>query len=140
MMGRSESPHCLAASGETAQTSLKPAGRLLSESVGALFIPVSDCGALHRPRRLRGVELPVALFYAASPLVPGNDDADMVRASPLACSGDFLLRLAGCQGKNLLAKGRRDALATSWYRGRCGPTPSLPRWSSRLCCRGRGRG
>ena len=27
------------------------------------------------------------------------------RASPLACSGDFLLRLAVCQGKNLLAKG-----------------------------------
>jgi threonyl-tRNA synthetase len=27
-----------------------------------LFIPVSDRGALHRLRRLRGVELPVALL------------------------------------------------------------------------------
>jgi DDE family transposase len=62
----------------------------------SFFIPVSERAALLRPRRLRGVELPVALFDAASPLVPGNDDADMVRASPLACSGDFLLRLAGC--------------------------------------------
>ena len=62
----------------------------------SFFIPVSERGALLRPRRLRGVELPVALFDAARPLVPGNDDADMVRARPLACSGDFLLRLAGC--------------------------------------------
>jgi len=70
----------------------------VGESVGALFIPVSDRGAVHSLRRLRGVELAVALFDAASPPVPGNDDTDMVRASPLACSGDFLLRLAVCQG------------------------------------------
>ena len=63
---------------------------------GPIFIPVSERGALLHPRRLRGVELPVALLDAARPLMPGNDDADMVRASPLACSGDFLLRLAGC--------------------------------------------
>jgi len=31
-MGHNERPHRLAASGETAPTSLKPAGRLLSES------------------------------------------------------------------------------------------------------------
>jgi hypothetical protein len=94
--------------------SLKLAARLLSGSPGALFfIPVSDRGALHRTRRLRGVELPVALFDAASPLVPGNDDTDMVRASPLARSGDFLLRLAGCQGKDLIPEGRRSALAAS---------------------------
>jgi len=37
MMGHNESPHRLAASGETPPTSLKPAGRLLSESVGALL-------------------------------------------------------------------------------------------------------
>jgi hypothetical protein len=52
------------------------------------------------PRRLNGVELFVALFDAASPLVPGNGGTDMVRASALACSGDFPLLLAGCQSKN----------------------------------------
>src|SRR6478736_5993403 len=56
-------------------------------------MPVSDHGALLRPPRLRGVELPVALFDAARPLVPGNGGADMVGASPLTCSGNFLLRL-----------------------------------------------
>jgi hypothetical protein len=34
-------------------------------------------------RRLRGVEFPAALFDAASPLVPGNGGADVVRARPL---------------------------------------------------------
>ena len=81
------------------------------------FFPVSDRGALHRLRRLCGVELPVALCDAASPLVPGNDDADMVRASPLACSDDFPLRLAVCQGKHLIAEGRQAALVTSWFCG-----------------------
>jgi len=33
---------------------------------------------------------------AAGSLVPGNYDTDMVRASPLASSGDFLLRPAVC--------------------------------------------
>jgi hypothetical protein len=37
----------------------------------------------------------------------------MVRTSALACSGDFLLRLAGCQGKHLIAEARRTALAAS---------------------------
>jgi hypothetical protein len=106
---RNESSHRLAASGETAPTSLRPLSRRHSESVGALFIPVSNRGALHRPRRLRGIELAVAQFDAASPLMPGNDDTDMVRAGPLACSGDFLLRLAVCQG-DLIAEGRRAAL------------------------------
>ena len=41
----------------------------------------------------------------AGPPVPGDDDADMVRASSLACGGDFLLRLAGCQGKDLIPQG-----------------------------------
>jgi hypothetical protein len=59
---------------------------------------------LLRPRRLRGVELPIALFEAASPLVPRNRGADMVRASPFARGGNFLLRLAGCQGKDLIAQ------------------------------------
>jgi hypothetical protein len=45
--------------------------------------------------------------------MPGDDDPDMVRARPLACSGDFLLRLAVCHGKDLIAEGRRSALAAS---------------------------
>ena len=70
----------------------------------ALAILLSDRGALRRVGRWCGVELPVALFEAASPLVPGNRGADMVRASSLACSGDFLLRLAGCQDQDLIAE------------------------------------
>jgi hypothetical protein len=79
--------------------------QISSESAGGLFIPLSRRGAPRRLRRLRGVELPVALFDAAGPLVPRNGAADMVRASSLACSGDFLLRLAICQSKHLFAKG-----------------------------------
>jgi hypothetical protein len=37
----------------------------------------------------------------------------MVRASPLACSSDFLLRLAVCQGKDLIGEGGRGAFAAS---------------------------
>jgi hypothetical protein len=62
--------------------------------------------ALLRAGRLRSVELPVALLDAPSPLVPGNRGADMVRASPFACGSNFLLRLASCQGKNLIAQAR----------------------------------
>ena len=69
-----------------------------------LYIPVSDRGGLHR--RLRSVQLSAAVFDAASPLVSGDGDADMVRAGPLACSGDLLLGLAVCQGKHLIAEGR----------------------------------
>ncbi len=72
--------------------------------------------------RLPCVELPAALFNAASPLVPGNDDTDMVRASALASGGDFLLRLAGCQGKHLIAEGRQGAAPGSWL---C-PASALP--------------
>jgi hypothetical protein len=58
------------------------------------------------PVELRGVELPIALLDAPSPLVPGNRGADVVRASPFACGSNFLLRFAGCQGKNLIAQAR----------------------------------
>src|SRR6266566_8306133 len=67
-----------------------------------------------RSRRLCGVELPVAFFDAASALVPGNRRADMIRASALARSGDFPLRLAGCQGKDLIVEARRAPPAASW--------------------------
>ena len=60
-----------------------------------------------RPGQLCGVESPVTLFDAASPLVPGKDDADMVRAGSLASGDDFLLRLAGCKGKDLIPERRR---------------------------------
>jgi hypothetical protein len=90
---------------------------------------------LLRPGRLCGVEFPVALFDAASPLVPSDDDADMVRASALASGGDFLLRLAGCQGKDPISQGRRRALAASGFCGRGAPARSL--WSSCLSRRGR---
>ena len=94
------------------------------------------------PRRLRSVELAIALFDAASPLVPRNDDPDMVRASRLACRRDFLLRLAGCQRQNPIAEVRGAALAASRF---CGPgarAPAWSRWSRRLGGRGRrfGRG
>src|SRR5262249_58938388 len=78
-----------------------------------LFYPASDRDALLRPARLCGIELPIALFDAASPLVSGNRGTDMVRASALTCSGDFLARLAGCQGKNLIVEARRAAAAAS---------------------------
>ena len=71
----------------------------------ALFYP-SDRGTLLRPSRMRGVELSIALFEAAGSLIPGNDETDMIRASPLACGGNFLLRLAVCQGKDLFTEGR----------------------------------
>src|SRR5260370_20601897 len=69
------------------------------------FYPVSDHGALHGPRRLRGVELTVALFDAASPSVPRDGHTNMVRASPLARNGDFLLLLAVCHGNALVTAG-----------------------------------
>ena len=82
-----------------------PAGRL--GPAGVPFIVASDCcDVLLRSRRLRGIKLPVALLDAASPLVPCNRGADMVRASPFARGGDFLLRLAGCQSKDLVAQAR----------------------------------
>jgi len=48
----------------------------------------------------------MALFDASSSLMPGNGGADMVWASALACSGDFLLRLANCQRKNPITEAR----------------------------------
>ena len=64
----------------------------------------SNRGVLLGSCRVRRVEPPVTLLDAASPLVPGNGDADMVRANPLACGGNFLLRLAGRQSQNLIAE------------------------------------
>src|SRR5215831_13809043 len=41
------------------------------------------------------IELPITLFDAPGALVPSNRGADMVWASAVARSGDFLLRLCG---------------------------------------------
>jgi hypothetical protein len=60
------------------------ASRSKPPAAASRFHLVSDCGALLRLRRLPGVELPIALLDAASPLVPRNDDTDMVRTRPLA--------------------------------------------------------
>ena len=65
-------------------------------------IPASNHDALLHRRRLCGVELTVAFFEAAGPLMPSNDDADMVRTRPLTRGGYFVLRLAACQGKDLI--------------------------------------
>ena len=98
---------------------------------GILFILKSDRGGLLRPGRPYGVKLFVALFDAASPLVPRNGGADMVRASALAGSSDFPLRPAGCQGKDLIAQIRRAALGAIWYSGRGAWPPASSRWNSR---------
>src|SRR5215471_4770545 len=108
MGSRSSDPASRAAvSGETAPMSLKrPAasGRAGARFIPARFVLLSDRRVLLRSHRLRGVELPVALFDAARPFVPGNGPADMVWASAFACRSDFLLCLAGCQGKDLIAE------------------------------------
>ena len=73
---------------------------------GVPLILASDRRALLCSRRRCGVELPVALLDTTSSLVPGNRGADMIRASPSARGGNFRLRLAGCQGKDLIVQAR----------------------------------
>jgi hypothetical protein len=75
-------------------------------------------------RRLYGVKLAVALLHAPSPLVAGNRDTDMVWASSFACGGDFLLRIAGCQGKDLIAEAGSAALAARGFSGCTAPAPA----------------
>src|SRR3954453_17857857 len=77
------------------------------------FVPVSGRRGLGLLRRLRRIELAVALFDAAGSFVPGDGDANMVGANAVACRGDFLLRLAVCQGKDLIAETRRGHPASS---------------------------
>jgi hypothetical protein len=66
--------------------------------------------------RVRRIELPIALLDSARPLVSGNGDADMVCANPLAGGGDFLLRLASCQGKDLIAETWRAPIDAGRFR------------------------
>lgn len=74
-------------------------------------------------RRLRCVEFAILFFDAASALVAGNDGADVVRASSLACSGDFLLCPAGCQCQNPIAEARQLVRVASWF---CGSSAAPP--------------
>ena len=78
-----------------------------------VFCSVSGRRGLGLLRRLRRIELPVALFDAAGSFVPGDGDADMIGANAVACRGDFLLRPAVCQGKDLIAEARRGRSASS---------------------------
>src|SRR5690242_19712455 len=79
----------------------------------AVFVPVLGRRGLGLLRRLRRIELPVALVDAAGSFVPGDGDADMVSANPVACRGDFLLHLAVSQGEDLIAEARRGHPASS---------------------------
>jgi hypothetical protein len=47
--------------------------------------------------------------------VPGKGHADMVWASAFACGGDLLLRLAGGQGKDLIAEAQRASLVANRF-------------------------
>lgn len=80
---------------------------------GRRFSVESDRSVLLGSCRVRGVELPVTLLDSASSFVPGNCDADMVRANSLACGGDLLLRLTCCQGEDPIAEAWRAAVAAS---------------------------
>src|SRR6516165_5473325 len=78
--------------------------------------------------------------------MPGSNDAYMVWASSFASAGDFLLRLAICQGEELIPESRRAAPATRRFSRRSaltsagsrrgGPLLARPR---RPGCRGPGR-
>jgi hypothetical protein len=57
----------------------------------------------------------------------GKDDADVVRAGPLASGGDFLLRLACCQGKDMISQCRQTTLA-SQFPGCSALTSASSRW------------
>src|SRR6516162_255781 len=69
--------------------------------------------------------------------MPGNYDADMVWASSFASSGDFLLRLAICQGEDLIPERRRAAPATSRFSRRSALTPAGSRRGGPLLGRAR---
>ena len=68
-------------------------------AAGSRLHVVSDRGALLGLRRLRLVELPVALLDTAGPLVAGNRRADMIRAGVVAFGSDLPLRFAVGQSR-----------------------------------------
>ena len=83
-----------------------------NQEFSKLTVPSNRCPLL-RPRRVGAVQLAVALFDTASPLVAGNGGTDMVWTSPLACSSDFMLAPASGKGKHLIAEVRRPAIYAS---------------------------
>src|ERR1700749_4950606 len=62
----------------------------------------------------------------------GNGDADMVRTNALACRGNFLLRLAVCQSKDLVTQTWLVAIGASWFRRCHAPAPDWLFWSRRF--------
>jgi hypothetical protein len=88
------------------------------------YFALLDGGALLHSRRVCDVELAVALVDPARPFVPGNRGPDMVRSSPFARGGDFLLRLARCQGKDLIVEARRGGLAARGFCHRSALAPA----------------
>jgi hypothetical protein len=59
-----------------------------------------------------------AKSHATRPLVRGNETPTWFGRASFARCRDFLLRLAGCQGKDAIAEGRRGAPATGSFCGR----------------------
>ena len=59
------------------------------------------------------MEFAVALLDPSRADMALHRHADMVRANPLACGGDFLLCLTRCQGKDLIAEAWRTAIDAS---------------------------
>jgi hypothetical protein len=89
-------PHDAAAHSRSTRPEAEGSGSSIVKCRRRDTIPASNRDALLCRRRLCGVELAVALLDVAGPLMPSNGGADMVGARALACSGDFLLRFAGC--------------------------------------------
>ena len=74
--------------------------------------------------RVCRIKLAGALLDAACPLMSGNGDADMVWTNALACSGDFLLRLAVGQSKDPITETGLAAIAASRFRRGGASTPA----------------
>jgi hypothetical protein len=83
-----------------------------TESADALFYRASNRDALLRHGGPCGIELPIALFDAAGPLVSGNRNADMVRASTFALSAPPMMQSP--QGSRMLHRRNQAKRQTPW--------------------------
>src|SRR6202040_85639 len=83
-----------------------------------------------------GGDVPKPYYEVMDPfVVPSSQSTAWRRASlrALPCGGDLPLRLAGCQGKDLIVEGQRATLAASRF---CNPSaPALTRWRCSGCLR-----
>jgi hypothetical protein len=82
---------------------------------------------LRAASRSSGAEFPIALLNAARPPVLGDGGANVIRASTSACRRDFLLRLAGCQRKDLITEAGRTTFTASALCGRSALVPTCRR-------------